>query len=291
MFEEVKELLISMLNSSFSATSEKNRNRKIIFWYDDKKDYEELIDELELENTEIIKYDNNSLWIRYHIEKEELTKNIVLYFPFDRPKGINNDLLDIETANSDLIFNPDSTTMRLKNLGLSDDCRNVIKKYDRFFNNKTRESEFKDFDIEKDSDNIDYIATSILLGIKSINIDDIIKNIIRVYYDDKKKYEALFKFGNEVFILNLINSYFGSKVASPDDMENVFKSLVFTYFAASILEYAGIKDDEYGKTYNDIINGDSDEKRYIYEKAFNGMYLEYEINGNCRDFSNWKRKE
>ena len=63
------------------------------------------------------------------------------------------------------------------------------------------------------------------------------------------------------------------------------------YFAASILEYAGIKDDEYGKTYNDIINGDSDEKRYIYEKAFNGMYLEYEINGNCRDFSNWKRKE
>ena len=55
--------------------------------------------------------------------------------------------------------------------------------FNRFFNNKTRESEFKEFDIEKDSDNIDYIATSILLGIKSINIDDIIKNIIRVYYE------------------------------------------------------------------------------------------------------------
>ena len=55
MFEEVKELLISILNSSFSATSEKSRNRKIIFWYDAKKDYEELLDELELEDTEIIK--------------------------------------------------------------------------------------------------------------------------------------------------------------------------------------------------------------------------------------------
>ena len=76
MFEEVKELLISMLNSSFSATTEKSRNRKIIFWYDAKKDYEELLDELELEDTEIIKYDNNSLWIRYHIEKEV---KIVLY--------------------------------------------------------------------------------------------------------------------------------------------------------------------------------------------------------------------
>ena len=176
MFEEVKELLISMLNSSFSATSEKSRNRNIIFWYDPNKDYEELLNELELENTEIIRYDNNSLWIRYHIEKEELNKNIVIYLPFERQKGVNNELLDIETANSDLIFNPDSTTMRLKNLGLSDECRAVIKKYNRFFNNKIRENDFKVFDIEdKNNENIDYIITAILLGIKSINVDDIIK--------------------------------------------------------------------------------------------------------------------
>ena len=245
MFEEVKELLISMLKSSFSSTTEGSRNRKIIFWYDAKKDYEELLKELELENTEIIKYDNNSLWIRYHIEKEELNKNIVIYLPFDRQKSINNELLDIETANSDLLFNPDSTTMRLKNLGLSDDCRVVIKKYDRFFNNKTRENDFKEFDIEKDSDNIDYIVTSILLGIKTINIDDIIKNIIKIYYDDRKKYEALFKFGNEEFILNLINKYFGSKITSTEEMENVFKSLVFTYFAASISNIN--KLNRYGK--------------------------------------------
>ena len=246
MFEEVKELLISMLNSSFSATSEKSRNRKIIFWYDPKKDYEELLNELELENTEIIRYDNNSLWIRYHIEKEELNKNIVIYLPFERQKGVNNELLDIETANSDLIFNPDSTTMRLKNLGLSDECRVVIKKYNRFFNNKIRENDFKVFDIEdKNSENIDYIITAILLGIKSINIDDIIKNIIKIYYDDKKRYEALFKFGNEEFILNLINKYFGSKITSTEEMENVFKSLVFTYFAASISNIN--KLNRYGK--------------------------------------------
>lgn len=246
MFEEVKELLISMLNSSFSATSEKSRNRKIIFWYDAKKDYEELLNELELENTEIIRYDNNSLWIRYHIEKEELNKNIVIYLPFERQKGVNNELLDIETANSDLIFNPDSTTMRLKNLELSDECRAVIKKYNRFFNNKIRENDFKVFDIEdKNNENIDYIITAILLGIKSINVDDIIKNIIKIYYDDKKRYEALFKFGNEEFILNLINKYFGSKITSTEEMENVFKSLVFTYFAASISNIN--KLNRYGK--------------------------------------------
>lgn len=238
MEDSVKELLISMLNSSFSATSQKNRKRKIIFWYDSTKAYEESIDELELDNTEIIKYDNNSLWIRYHIEKEELNKNIVIYLPIERSKDANNELLDLETANSDLIFNPDKTTMKVKDLGLSNDCRKIVKKYMRFFNNKTREKNFKEFDVEvKDNDNIDYIITSILLNIKSINIDDIIKNIIKVYYDDSKKFEDLFKYGSEEFILNLINHYFGSKISSPEQIEEVFKALVFTYFVASIEDY------------------------------------------------------
>ena len=172
MYEQEKELLISIINSSFAIDTQKNRNRKIIFWYDAKKEYEEFVEELEIENTEIIKYDNNSLWIRYHIEKEELEKNIVIYLPIERQKGAGNELLDIETANADLLFNPDSTTMRLKELNLKEECRNIIKKYSKFFNKKLRKSEFINFDIEeKNSDNIDYIVTSILLGIKTTNID------------------------------------------------------------------------------------------------------------------------
>ena len=112
MFDEVLELLKDTLNGAFSRDTERKRTRKIIFWYDPKQDYADFINELELDNTEIIKYDNNSFWIRYHIEKEELNKNIIIYLPFERKKGIDNDLLDLETANSDLLFNPDSTTMR-----------------------------------------------------------------------------------------------------------------------------------------------------------------------------------
>lgn len=234
MFEEVKELLLSTLNSPFSHDKEKMRVRKVIFWYDSKSDYEELINDLELEDTEIIKYDNNSLWIRYHIEKEELTKNIVVYFPFDRPKGTDNELLDLETSNSDLLFNPDSTTMRLKNLNLSEECRNVIKKYSKFFNDKKREVKFRDFDIDKTPDNIDYIVTAILLNIKATNIDDILKNIIKFYYTDSKKYEEIFKYGSEEFVLELFNNYFGSKTETYNDLPDVYKSLIFTYFATSI---------------------------------------------------------
>ena len=84
MFDEVKQLLFDTLNGEFSRDNERKRTRKIIFWYDPKEDYRELIEELlnseELKNTEIIVYDNNSFWIRYHIEIEELEKNMLIYF-------------------------------------------------------------------------------------------------------------------------------------------------------------------------------------------------------------------
>lgn len=235
MFDEVLELLKDTLNGAFSRDSERKRTRKIIFWYDPKQDYADFINELELDNTEIIKYDNNSFWIRYHIEKEELNKNIIIYLPFERKKGIDNDLLDLETANSDLLFNPDSTTMRLKNLGLTEDCRNIINKYAKFFGNKKRENEFKNFDIEeKDNDNIDLIITAILLNIKSINEDEILKEILKCYYEDQKRYEELFKFGSEEFILNLFNNTFGTSISSSEELPEVYKSLIFTYFATTL---------------------------------------------------------
>lgn len=235
MFDEVTQLLLDTINGEFSRDNEKKRTRKIIFWYDPKEEYKELINELNIENTEIIIYENNSFWIRYHIEKEELTKNIVIYLPFERPSANNNELLDIESSNSDLLFNPDATTMRLKNLGLTEECRNIIKNYSKFFNNKKRECNFKEFDIEEKTPyNIDYIITAILLEIKSINEDDILKNIIRLYFEDTKKYENLFKFGNEEFIISIFNHTFGSSIKSSDELPEVYKSLVFTYFASNI---------------------------------------------------------
>ena len=80
MNDEVKSLLLEALLHE----NTNHRNRKIIFWYDPNKVYTELIEELindtniketnikdnNIKDTEIIKYCDNSNWIRYHIEKE-----------------------------------------------------------------------------------------------------------------------------------------------------------------------------------------------------------------------------
>lgn len=249
MFDEVKQLLFDTLKGAFTRDTERKRTRKIIFWYDAKEEYKELIDELKsddsLQNTEILVFDNNSFWIRYHIEKEELNKNIIIYLPIERPKGNDNDLLDLESANYDLMFNPDSTTMRLKDLGLGEECRNIIKKYSKFFNDKKRETKFKEFDSDKTLDNIDYIITAILLNIKSTNIDDLLKTIIKFSFDESKKFEELFKFGNEDFILSLFNDTFGSNINGVEELNELYKSLTFTYFASGLNDTKKIS--RYGK--------------------------------------------
>ncbi len=243
MFEEIKNLLIETLLKE----NTKKRNRKILFWYDEKQEYGEFVSSLNIDNTEVIIYEDNSFWIRYHLEYEEKDKNIIIYFPLERIKGIKNPLLDLESLNSDYIFNPDSTTMRIKNLGLDEECRKVIKKYSKFFNNKKREDLFRDFEIEKNEDNIDYIVTAIILNIKSVSDDDILKNIMLAYYSEYKKIEELSKFGSQSFILDLFNNTFGTNANSFDDFDECFKSLIFTYFAYDI------KDIEKIARYNKYI--------------------------------------
>lgn len=246
-FEDAKKLLLDMLKGAFSRNTEKKRTRKIIFWYDAKRDYEKFIDELEIDGTEIIKYDNNSFWIRYHVEKEELNKNIVIYVPFEKFDDNDNSLLDLFMANRDLVFNPDDVTMRLREFNLFDDCRDVVSKYTKFFGNKKRRLEFNSFDIlEKNSNNIDFIVTAILLNMKSVNQDELLKNIVRYYYDDLKRYEDLFKYGSEEFILGMFSNFFGRKISSKNELPDLYKALIFTYFVANVSKNYNV-DDKIGR--------------------------------------------
>lgn len=229
--EEVINHLKEILYNPFNREDERSRTRKIIFWYDPKKEYESIIDELELDNTEIIKYDKNSFWIRYHIEREELSKNIIIYFPFDKRNNLDNDLLDLEVSNSDLVFNPDMVNIKLRSLCLKNEFRHLIIKYEKFFANNKRLIEFKNFDIEKNVNNFDLVVTSVLLKIKTINEDEILKEIIKSYYFNENKYEELFKFGNMEFILDLFNNYFGSEVTDYKELSNLYEEIIISYFS------------------------------------------------------------
>ncbi|MBQ9604828.1 MAG: hypothetical protein IJR45_05375, partial [Firmicutes bacterium] len=64
-------------------------------------------------------------------------------------------------------------------------------------------------------------------------------------------------------------------------------------FAASVLEYAGIKNDSYGMSYNDIIKNNIHRERTLQTQDVESgtdirKTAKYSITGNARDFNNWK---
>lgn len=281
MNEDVQGLLVQFLLQN----NTRDRKRKIIFWYDEKQEYSEDLDSIVLSDTEIIKYDSNSFWIRYHVEKEIPEKNVLIYLPFARKKGLDNELLDMESENEDYIFNPDSTTMRINNLGLTNEERSIIKKYERFFKDKKREQRFKEFEIDvKDNSNIDIIVTACLLNLKTISVDEIIKSIIINSFEDEKVIDTLFKFGDSDYIYGLINNYFGSDIKTQDELPMLYKSLIFSYFASDLENMNDI--NKYSKyllkkktnvhVFVDTLMRDSSSKKY-FEKISNDVANEFGI--------------
>lgn len=232
-YSDAKDLLIDLINNQ-ELNEKKQLKRKIIFWYDGQKKYENVIDKIKKEidnnNNEIIIYKNNSFAIRYYIEIENPNKNFVIYFPSNRPQDAQNDLLDLETSSGyELNFNPDSTTKIIVELGLNDSNRKIIEENEKFFGNQERRKKFKEFECEKNNSTINYIITAILLGIKSVNSDDLMKNIIRIRFEDKAKFNKLQSFGNDKFIFNLFNKAFGTNIKEYSELSTLLKEFVFTY--------------------------------------------------------------
>lgn len=70
--------------------------------------------------------------------------------------------------------------------------------------------------------------------------------------------------------------------------------LSLNYFYASILGYAGIREEGDGKTFEDAVNGKTDGIRRIRTYDFDGygrmVYkAAYEVSGDAHDFDNWER--
>ena len=250
--------IINLLNSKLEdfKLKSKERKRAIIFWYDEKKEFEDFIKE-EFEsikqdeenmltiystdlftNTELILYKNNSFRIRYYVEKEELNKNIIIYVPIVKPKDEFNFLLDIESEFNDLVFVPNSTSVLINNLGLSEDLREKVNEFNDFFKSKKRLNEFKQFknrlNKEITNDNFDRMIICILLGISDDTDEGILKELFYYYFEDENIYDDVFKWGAKSFIDNLLNRYFSYKLNEERNLRDLVYKIIITAFANSI---------------------------------------------------------
>lgn len=155
-----------------------NHNR-IVFFYDTERQFQEEIDDLNLDNIIIHKLtDSNWFKTKYLLEIEDTINNYLIYAPFSRPDDKNNNLADTIYYSKE--FHADRISMILEELKLSNEFKPLFTKYKNFFNATSRVDKFKEFleDHEKNENSIIISILSTIANISIANFDEVLKEVL-----------------------------------------------------------------------------------------------------------------
>jgi uncharacterized protein (TIGR02687 family) len=143
------------LNSIFTE-----KKKRIIFWYDGEKEFEEILPELALENATVIRMDEiPALELKIKLELDDPQGRYVLYAPFHEPSLKDDWLADIRLYG--YTFRADKASIILSELGLENPAlRSHLKKRKAFFRSQERLNRLKKWAIA--SDNEDAVDLKIL---------------------------------------------------------------------------------------------------------------------------------
>ena len=218
--------ILNRLNAEFTGET-----RKLVFWYDDKAEFEEDMDSVELENAKVYKLEkDNQFYTKYFLEKEDTTTNYLIYAPFPKPEVKDNHLED--TMLYSKRFFADRASLLSVDLGIEEKYKHVIEKHIKFFANKDRTQRFYDLEIENfNEENILVGLLSAVCKTRTCSFEEVVRIVItegdiedNKYLEEMDKYELLGAFWK------LCEQQFGYVDSNPT-LERLIVTLFVTYAA------------------------------------------------------------
>lgn len=131
--------VIQDLNRRFAAPLPEFYQRRIIFWYDEDKEFEDKLDKVVLENAKVIALTgNNAFSVKKLLSLDDLTTNYLVYSPLSYNRPDDNWLLDVELYSEE--FRADLISIWMDEMGLvsTPAMRKQVKNYRAYFNAKER---------------------------------------------------------------------------------------------------------------------------------------------------------
>ena len=133
------EKVVQDLNRRFEAPLPEFYKRRIIFWYDEDKEFEDRIDEIELANAKVIRLTgSNSFAVKKLLAEDDTTSNYVVYRPFGYEKDDDNWLLNVELYSEEFRSDLLSLWMDEMHIPSTTSLRKTVKVYRKYFNAKER---------------------------------------------------------------------------------------------------------------------------------------------------------
>lgn len=216
--------IVDKLNTEFTG-----EHRKLVFWYDDKGDFAEDIDSVELTNAKVYKLTkDNQFYTKYFLEKEDTSTNYLIYAPFPKPPVTENHLEDMMLYSKR--FYADRASLLSVDLGIEEKYKPIIEKHIKFFGNKERLQRFYDLEIE--NFNEENILTGIMSAVcrtRTNSFDEVIRVLITEdNLTDNKYLEEFAKYDIEKEFWKLCEQQFGFSMDVPN-LEKLVITMFVTY--------------------------------------------------------------
>lgn len=133
------ERIVQELNQRFAAPLPEFYKRRIVFWYDEDKEFEDKLDEIVLTNAKLIALTGtNNFEVKKLLGVDDTTSNYLVYCPllYDTPE--DNWLIDIELYSEE--FRADLISIWMDEMGMpaTPALRKQVKAYRKYFNAKNR---------------------------------------------------------------------------------------------------------------------------------------------------------
>lgn len=216
--------IVDKLNTEFSGDT-----RKLVFWYDEKGEFAEDIDGIELANAKVYKLEQgNQFYTKYFLEKVDTITNYLVYAPFPKPPVSENHLED--TMLYSKRFYADRASLLSVDLGIEEKYKPIIEKHIKFFANKERTQRFYDLEIENfNEENILMGLMSAVCKTRTCSFDEVIRVLLTDDTLEDNKFIADFgKFDLLESFWKYVERQFGYSSPAPT-LEKFVISMFVTY--------------------------------------------------------------
>ena len=216
--------IIDRLNAEFTGET-----RKLVFWYDDKAEFAEDMETVELQNAKIYHLQpDNQFYTKYFLERVDKTTNYLIYAPFPKPDVRDNHLED--TCAYSRRFFADRASLLSVDLGIEEKYKPVIEKHIKFFANKERTQRFYDLEIENfNEENILVGLLSAVCKARTCYFEEVVRIVLtdgklvdNAFLQEFEKYDLLSAFWQ------LCEQHFGYTDTKPS-LERLLVTLFVTY--------------------------------------------------------------
>lgn len=203
--------------------------KRIVFWYDEKNQFREDFDELNLPNVKKIVLDNNEFSVKYQVLREEPTQRFLIYQAGARPEDLQNWLLDVLLANKE--FRTEQTAIWLTDLHLGYEHIEIAEKHSAFFKDKKRREALKSM-VNVSEDTTGKLRLKMLAVCCNVepDIEAILESLLNEYAKEKEDKLNLIKRCNlETFLYNVLKRKFNYESQASSLKDFVLKLMHASY--------------------------------------------------------------